>query len=712
MSISFDAKRRLFRLDTANMTYAFAVSASGLLCHLWFGGHLPGDNDLDAELETLSERKDTEGVSREITVRQEYAAQEPFDFMQSALLPVFPDGTRGARLRYVSHDIQENALSVLLRDAVYPLRVTLEYELLEPFDLIRRKAMIETDGPMPIRLAHCYSASLELPAGDYRVTHYSGHWGAEYRRNRGMLGQEKLVLENGRGLCSAHQHVPFIALDEGGTAAEETGNVWFGALEWSGEMKITAERDFFRHVRVTAGVRDEDFTWTLTKEHPFETPGFVLGYTERGFSGMSKALYDWQWDRLLPRKRAGKPFPIIYNSWYPYEFSVDEEKCLALLPKIKAAGAELFVLDDGWMEGRTDDRKGLGDWHADEKRFPHGLKAVADACHESGLLFGLWVEPEMVNPESRLYAEHPEWVLRDEKRPLTTMRRQLVLDLSLPEVRRFCIETLDRLIEENKLDYLKWDMNRYVSERGTDAEMPVSYIRALYGIWRYIREKYPHLLLENCASGGGRADFGMSPYADRVNRSDNADPVDVIRLHEGFTTLYPPMLAGGAGNISPCPNRVNGREAPFAFRALCGMTGSMSIGIDLMNCTEEEIAEIKEATERYKKHRDDIAQSYVLRLKSAEEGNVSAWEYLRRDGETAIVFLMGHGLRYEEGAFTLRLRGLSENALYRDEEGNALSGGALMRKGIPIRLRGDYDSGMLVFRKEKTVCTDLKGSEG
>lgn len=708
MSVSFDEKRRLFRLDTANMTYAFAVSAAGLLCHLYFGGRLPGKNDLDADLENLSERRDTEGVSREITVRQEYAAQEPFDFMQDALFPVFFDGTRGTRLRYAGHEIQGDILRVLLRDGYYPLRVTLEYELLEPLCLIRRKAKIETDGTEAIRLERCFSASVELPADDYRVTHYSGHWGAEYRRNRRMLGQEKLVLDNSRGLCSAHQHVPFIALDADGAATEETGSVYFGALEWSGEMKLTAEQDFFRHVRVTAGVDDRDFEWMVTKDHPFETPGFVIGFTENGFSGMSKALYDWQWELLMPKERAAKPFPVIYNSWYPYEFAVDEGKCVALLPKLAAAGAELFVLDDGWMEGRTNDSRGLGDWYADEKRFPHGLKAVSDACHEQGLLFGLWVEPEMVNLKSCLYAEHPDWVLRDENRPLTTMRRQLPLDLALPEVQRFCIETLDRLIEENELDYLKWDMNRYFSERGTDREMPFLYVRGLYAVWRHIRRKFPRLLLENCASGGGRADFGMLPFSDRINRSDNADPVDVMRLHEGFTTLYPPMLAGGAGNISPCPNGINGREVPFAFRALCGMTGSMSIGIDLLKCPDEEIARIGKAVERYKEYRSDIAQSYVLRLRSAEEGNVTALEYLRRDGETVILFVLGHGLRYGEGNITLRLRGLPENALYRDEDGKTLSGGALTRKGVPIRLRGDYDGGMLIFRKERATCMDLK----
>ncbi len=363
------------------------------------------------------------------------------------------------------------------------------------------------------------------------------------------------------------------------------------------------------------------------------------------------------------------------------------------------------MIDDGWMPGRINDRAGLGDWTVDARRFPRGLLPVAEACHARGMLFGLWVEPEMANPDSDLYREHPDWILRDPTRESTLCRNQLVLNLARDDVRDWAIDWLDRVVEDYRLDYLKWDMNRYFTEYGwPEAPMEdkrsvsVRYIQNLYAIWRHLNEKYPDVLFENCASGGGRADFGMVPYADRINRSDNADPVDVMLLHEGFTTLFIPKTAGGAGNIASSPNGVNGRVTPLSFRVHTGMTGSMSIGINLLQSSAEELAALREATAAFKQVRPDLQDAYVYRIASALEHPYSVLQYVRRDGGAFSVFAFGHGMRHWDKILPrFRMRGLVPDRTYVEDSGLRMSGSALMNLGLSLSLRGDYDSVFLHF---------------
>jgi alpha-galactosidase len=701
VAIHYDETRHLFRIESGRMTYAFAVSPTGKLCHLYLGGTLPGEYDLNPELDRIKEPFFSRGVSEEWPWFQEYAVQEPFDYLQPALFCVYEDGTRGIRLYYQSHVQTDTQLDVTLTEPSRAVSVILHYRLCEVPGLLFRSVTVTNGSDRLVQLERFLSATLSLPVGAWNATYFTGHWGAEYIKNRTKITQTCLTLSNTRGTCASHQAIPFVALDT--HADEEHGEVIFAGLAWSGDFRMDMEKNFAGNVRLSAGLSDFDTVFTLAPGCSETSPELLIGYTPDGFGDMSRMLYDWEFDVVCPQNKIARPFPVIYNSWYPFEFGVTQYNCMAMLQRAKEVGAELFVIDDGWMKGRTCDRVGLGDWFADPARFPGGLKPIADACHEVGLLFGLWVEPEMLNRNSDLYRLHPDWVLRDPYQSEDLMRNQLVLDLSREDVTQWCIAMLVRLLGECELDYLKWDMNRYLSSFGTNREIRVRYIQNLYKIWQFMNEHYPDVLYENCASGGGRADFGMLPYADRINRSDNADPVDVMRLHEGFTTLFLPKLAGGAGNISPSPNGINNRSTPFSFRAISGMTGSMSIGIDLTTCSDEALREIRNATDIFKTLREDLQNSYVLRLKSVTDGNVSVLEYLRRDGGTVIVFAFGHGLRHAEGNLIIRLRGLDERAAYRDENARPHSGAALMRRGIRIALKGDYAAQYFIFRREDKI---------
>ena len=710
MDIRFDREHRVFHLSAGGMSYAFGIAEDGRVRHLYWGPALKRDDSLyplaDEELRAAAPLK---GVDDTGTGSAEVPTREPGDFTDPVLWVRRADGVSSLRLKFVNHSIENDHLTVVTRDEVCGVTVALHYRGWAGLPLLSRWLTVKNNGDRPVTLERMKSAAWHLPGGrNWRLTHLAGRWGCEYQRNRTLLGPAPVVLRNTRLTCAAAQQVPFFALDEEGSAAEEDGDVFFGALHWSGDFEISLEQPSGGPVSVTGGIGSFDTEWPLKPGESFETPHFTAGLSRGGFGGMSAILYDWQLDHLLPRGKSA-PRPVIYNSWYPFEFNVTEEKCLDLLPLCADLGVELFVIDDGWMPGRVSDKKGLGDWTADPERFPRGLGAVAKACHDRGMQFGLWVEPEMVNEDSALYRAHPDWVIRDPARPPTTQRNQLILNLARDDVRDWAIAWLDRLIDDTPLDYLKWDMNRYVTEAawpdapdGMKRTLSVRYIENLYAILRHLNEKHPGVLFENCASGGGRADFGMAPFADRINRSDNADPVDLMTIHEGFTMLFPPRVCGGAGNIAPSPHPIHGRETPLQFRLVWGMTGSMSIGIDLKKASEAELSKIRDAVKEYKRLRADLQDAYVIRVASAAEHPYALFQYLRRDRKAFTLFAFAHGMRQQDLPLPrLRMRGLIPEKVYRCEDGRTMTGEALMDIGVTVGLEADCGAKMDVWRAEE-----------
>lgn len=472
-----------------------------------------------------------------------------------------------------------------------------------------------------------------------------------------------------------------------------------GMIRHAGNFKIVFEKNHAGTVKITAGINFYDTAAPLKKGEVFSTPSVLFGYFQGGYATMRERLYDLEYDALAPAVNIKKPFPIIYNSWYPYRFDTNEEKLLALVDRAKELGAELLVIDDGWMSERTSDKGGLGDWYADPVRFPSGLSAISRACHEKGLLFGLWVEPEMITADTALYRRHPDWVLRYTTREPSKMRNQMVLNLAREDVYAFAEETMDRLVEEHALDYLKWDMNRYIAETDGTPDFYIRYARNVERLYRHVREKFPTLLIENCAHGGARADMALFPYCDRINRSDNSDPVDVLCLHENFTDLFPPRYAGGAGNVSISPNTTNGRCAPLDYRLALGMTGSMSIGFNILTATEVELVQTKAAITYYKAIRPILHNAYVYKLSSAVECQTVAWQYTARDRRSAVLFLFAHGLHYGEGLTHVRPLGLLADGVY-EAEGKWYYGDTLMSYGLAIdRPKGDYYSKIIEIRK-------------
>lgn len=702
MSILILNDKKTFILNTKSSTYAMGVDNDGVLLNIYWGRKLLEPSELKIKHPTL---KDWVGNTE---INYEYMPEFPgkggLTFEESCIDVTFSDGVRDIRLKYSEFEVSETdtteTLKILLKDEYYHIQAELVYVLYKNLDLISRYAEIINTGKEKIVIHSLKSAAVYLPYGkEYSLMHMRGNWGMEFQREITDIPYGKSVFETRRGSSSGPHHVPFFAAFEKNTANETYGDVWYGVLHWSGNFKITAEKNQANMVSVTAGINDWATTITLNSGESFLCPKLTIGFSDGGFEKITESVYDFQLDFITPRSKAYLQRPVIYNSWYPYLFDVQRDNMLAFLDKCKYVGAELFVIDDGWMKNRDDQYAGLGDWFEDKKKFPNGIREISDASHEKGLKFGLWFEPEMVSPISELANEHPDWILSYPTREKTPMRDQYILNLANDEVMEFVWNTADRLISENNLDYIKWDMNRYISEPGylggsaEDNEMLyVKYTQNLYKVWDRINKKYPDCLLECCAHGGARTDFGMVEYSDRMNRSDNADPVDVLKLNEGFTFLYLPKTAGGAGNISASPNNINGRVTPLDYRAHIGMTGAMSIGINLLKISSEETDAIKEYVAQFKEIRKITHDAYVYRIYSVLEKPYTVWQYTKRDRKDAIVFAFGNGLNWKQRIPPLKLRGLIPDNKYEVEGYGVFSGDTLMNVGIEIELFGDYAS--------------------
>jgi alpha-galactosidase len=490
-------------------------------------------------------------------------------------------------------------------------------------------------------------------------------------------------------------------------AGEEHGEVWFGALAWSGSWRITVEKTQLDAVRVTGGFNPFDFGYKLKPGEHLETPVFYGGYSNHGLGGASRLLHHFEIAHILPHAPDPKPRPVIYNSWEATEFRVDEAGQMALAEKAATIGVDRFVMDDGWFGQRKDDHAGLGDWYVNAEKFPHGLKPLIDKVHSLGMDFGLWVEPEMVNPDSDLYRKHPDWVLNFPARPRSESRNQLVLNLARPDVRDYVEGFLDKLLTENDIAFLKWDYNRNWSEPGWDAvpvdeqkRVYVEFIRNLYAILADLRKKHPKIEIESCSGGGGRVDLGILRYTDEVWPSDNTDPYDRLSMQDGFTYAYTPQIM--MAWVTDSPHWRNNRSTSLAYRMLSSMQGSLGIGANLNKWTAEDFATAKRLIAAYHEVQKTIVRGDLYRLISPrDDSKFSATETVSANKNQAVVFAFANATTEGRGFPLLELQGLDPAAEYKLAwiEGKALpgtpdvaSGDWWMHHGVQLDLRGDYQA--------------------
>ncbi|MGI2297215.1 alpha-galactosidase [Paenibacillus sp. GXUN7292] len=698
MPIQVNTEQNLFLLSSGNMCYGFGVDAQDRLLHIHWGNKVKID-DLAQLLQPYYHSHFDAEVERE---KEEYSPWGGLSFIEPALKVKFHDGVRDLKLQYKSYDLwkldDRDILVIHLQDAYYPLEVKLTYSVISGYDLIERQASLINHGADPIQLEIAQSAVWSIPAmKESRMTYVAGKWQEENQVKTSIIHEGKKIIESRRGITSHHAN-PWFAIDDG-SADEGTGAVWFGALAWSGNWKITAEKTAFGNVRVAGGINDFDFEWSLKAGETFETPLFIGGYSGEGFGGMSRRLHGYQLQYIMPVNERSKYRKILYNSWEATEFKIDISEQILLAQKAAAMGVELFVIDDGWFGKRNHDKAGLGDWHINTEKFPNGLGELIKSINELGMDFGIWVEPEMVNPDSDLYRIHPDWIYHFPNRESSLARNQLVLNLSKPEVKAFILDFMTKLLSENNIKFVKWDMNRAISEPGglhvpetEQREFWVRHVQHLYEIWDELRARFPKVTFEACSSGGGRVDFGMLRYADQAWVSDNTDAFDRLKIQEGFSYTYSAqsMMCW----VTDSPGHANKRSVSLKYRFHAAMMGSLGIGGNLNKWSDAELSEAKEWIALYKQLRPVIQQGKQYRLLSPRTGSTTAVQYVNDDASEAVVFAFLHAQQFGNFQPRLRLQGLQPNQTYRVEtsESFVMSGSGLMNIGVPLALGGDFDS--------------------
>lgn len=710
-TIHYDPALKVFRIDTAKMTYAFGINKRDILESLYWGARLDIQDKLGPA--TVSPGRASFAPPGS-TTPQEYAGWGGSIAISPDLKVHFADGNRDLVLHYVDYKIAGNTLDVTLRDIRLNVIVQLRYTVDPDTGIIGRSARIENHTKQVMTIDQAAAASWNLPAGtNYSLRYLTGAWAAEWHLRTRAVTPGTTVLESRIGSTS-HQNNPWFAIERGGHWSETHGDVWFGALAWSGSWQININQDVLNQVRVTGGYNPFDFSYPLKPGQGLNTPVFYAGYTSGGIGQASRLMHHFELSKILPGAPHPKLRPVLYDSWEATAFNVTDAGQERLAERAAKLGVERFVVDDGWFGARDNDHAGLGDWVVNRKKFPDGLKPLIDKVHSLGMSFGLWVEPEMVNPDSNLYRKHPDWVLNFTGRPRSEGRHQLVLNLARRDVSEHVFKVLDRLLTDNDIQFLKWDYNRNWSEPGWPQVAPadeqkvyVTYVQNLYGILRKLRARHPNVEIESCSGGGGRVDLGIMGLTDEVWTSDNTDPSDRLSIQDGFTYAYAPGVM--MSWVTDSPNWVNNRSSSLDFRFLSSMQGGLGIGANILKWSPKEEAKASYYVASYKKIRRTVQRGLLYRLLSPRNSSPhSATESVARDGHEAVLFAF---LRQGHEGYpfpTLYLRGMNASARYRYHmihgevaEGtpSVASGAYWMNHGVNLEMRGDLQASGVVFER-------------
>jgi alpha-galactosidase len=622
------------------------------------------------------------------------------------------DGHRESRFEFAEDQVLETERGPLLelsfRDRLLQSRLILRFRLYAEHDVIGRSASVVNDGEAPLTIERMLSAALPLPPGAYEAWTLHGRWGGEFQLQRRPLAPGKLVVDSRRGL-SSHEAHPWFALSPCGETGEQRGPVWFGSLAWSGNWTAVFEVERNQALTVSAGLQPFEFAWRLEPGERFDAPELVCGYTEDGLGGASRLLHAYEAAVALPAGQAGTLRPVLYNSWEATGFDVHVEPQIELARRASELGVELFVVDDGWFGARDSDRAGLGDWLVNPRKFPRGLRQLIDEVERLGMAFGIWVEPEMVNPDSDLYRAHPDWAFQAVGRESTLGRNQLVLNFARADVREHILDRLRALLTEHgRIAFLKWDHNRSWSEVGW-SERPerareawVRHVLGLYAVLARLRQEFPELLIETCAGGGGRADLGMLKLSDQAWVSDNTDAADRLGIQYGYSHAHSPRTM--VNWVTDVPNQQTGRTTPLAFRFHVAMQGVLGIGGDIGRWSDADLHAAKQLVATYKTIRPTVQQGRQFWLAGPGELGPCAVQYVSPAQDETVLLLYELRGRVGEGVRRVRLQGLEPQSRYRRRSDGAEStGAALMAAGVPALFSADDRPWALDWRSEIQV---------
>lgn len=716
-----------FQINTPHTTYALAV-ADGYLMHIYFGKRLAVQDLTDLLRLNESPYTPTVNLREKAFFFDTYPAEYPTggtgDYREAAFGIETADGFRACELHYVEHRIfkgkplfsemphtfGDNAetLEITLRDAPTDVTVFLSYTVFDDSDVIIRSVKVRNSGKKAIKLTRVLSASLDMDNDRLEMLTLYGSWARERQIDRVPLRHGKQRIDSLRGE-SSHQYSPFFALVSPETN-EQSGAAYGFTLIYSGNFFAQAELTQHCQTRIQIGINPDDFSWELQADAEFQAPEAVMVYSDNGLGEMSRCFHKLFDHHLIRSVWRDKIRPVLINNWEATYFHFDETKLLQIAEQAADLGIELFVMDDGWFGHRDSDDSSLGDWFPDKRKFPNGIHAFAEKISVLGMQFGLWFEPEMVSPDSDLFRAHPDWAIQIPSRELSLCRAQFVLDFSRKEVRDAIWAQMQDIIESTHLSYIKWDMNRQLTELGSAAlpahrqqELAHRYVLGVYDLMERLVTTYPQILLENCSGGGARFDAGMLYYSPQIWASDNTDARDRLRIQHGATMFLPPSAVGA--HISVCPNHATGRTTPFDTRAAVAMSGTFGYELDVTRLTDDEKSRIPAQIECYRRFSPLVRNGLQYRLgdpfspsKTAAQAQNGwdAWLFVAEDGAEALFTYVQISAEANMRSRRILLAGLEPESVYRYEiDGNTQekTGAYLMQCGLLMRnLFGDMQS--------------------
>lgn len=658
-----------FHLKNNKISYVFHVMENNQLGHLYYGQPLGelSDSDIQYLTERTNKSAGTVKFSTDLDIFtlsdrfQEYPVYGSSDFKEGAIEVSHGDEPWYLDFKFVDYQIikekqrnlavpstyslegESETLRIQLLDEEHHLRLNMNFTIFEGFGAIVKNQKIENLGQESVTIEKMLSGVLELPTANYEFLHLSGAWLKERHPKKRKLTQGTTSVGSLKG-ASGHQHNPFVALVED-SAEINTGDVFAANIVYSGNFLAQAEVDEWDKTRLMIGINPSNFSWLLKPSDSFVTPEAIIMYSDKGLNGISSQVAGFTEKHIINREWKKTPRPIVFNNWEATYFDFNQDKLLELASLGKELGMECFVVDDGWFSNRNDDRSSLGDWYYDKNKFTKGMDVFADSIHQMGLQLGIWFEPEMVSPDSQLYKDHPDWVVRHPYSRVSIGRGQYVLDFSNPAVVEGIYAQMKKIILETNLEYIKWDMNRNITEAYSSYlklnERPQTeffhrYILGVYALYEKILTDFPKILIEGCAGGGGRYDLGILFYSPQIWPSDDSDALERLTIQTGTVLGYP--LSTFSNHVSASPNHQVGRVTSLKMRQDVSMFGPLGYELDLMQLNDQEKKEIKNSISFYKKHREILVHGEFFQLLDPfEETNEVSWGVVNSDKSEAII---------------------------------------------------------------------------
>lgn len=729
MGIIYCEKDRTFTLQTKNTTYQMQVDRYGFLLHLYYGKKTDGCMDylLTYYDRGFSGNPYDAGEDRTYsmdTLPQEFPCYGNGDFRSTAFAVENADGSMSCDLRYKSHKIfdgkynleglpavyaseeEAQTLEILMEDPVTGVKVVLLYGVLPAQDIITRSVCVKNESSGKIYLNKIESASLDFLYGDYELLTFYGRHAMERNVQRVPVVHGTQKIGSVRG-TSSHQYNPMMILAEKETT-EDKGNCYAMSFVYSGCFQGEVLKDQLNQTRMMLGLQEEAFRYPLETGEMFQAPEVILSYSSEGMNRLSQNLHHCIRQHVCRGKYKEEIRPILINSWEAAYFDFTGDTIYELAKAAKEVDIDMLVMDDGWFGKRDDDNSGLGDWFVNEKKLGGTLGNLIKRINDLGVKFGIWIEPEMVSEDSDLYRKHPDWALTVPGRNPVRSRNQLVLDFSRKEVVDEIYDQICKVLDQGNIEYVKWDMNRslmdvYSSVTRDQGRVLHDYVLGLYDFLGRLVQRYPNLLIEGCSGGGGRFDAGMMYYTPQIWCSDNTDAIDRLRIQYGTSFGYPVSVVGS--HVSAVPNHQTGRKTPLHTRGVVAMSGTFGYELNLMKLSEEEKQEIREQIAEYKSYASIIQNGLYYRLSDPTTEEICAWEFVHTDEKEQSKVLLNIVMQVIHGNMTVnyvKLQGLEETAIYREEKsGKRYTGAALMYGGMPLPIEpGEYQAYQYCFVKE------------